>query len=174
VFIFIILAVAVVIAIVLIVLIEVVNPRRNYTDDRVLDDGSPSRGHNYFATDIEELQRLGCGLLIAMESDIESVVQTSDDALEIMASFERGIFGGTVVLHVLLAQSDSIYDHKKVDALKSHVRAERAAKGVLITNGVFSDSAYGVNEGPPIELLDGKRFCEELRNYGLSPASHRR
>ncbi len=48
------------------------------------------------------------------------------------------------------------------------VMAERANKGILMTTGHFTKSALAFAEGKPIELIDGIKMKELLRQYNLS------
>jgi restriction system protein len=48
--------------------------------------------------------------------------------------------------------------------------AGRGEKGLLITTGSFTRDAQAeaIRDGaPPVELIDGDRLCDLLREYGL-------
>ena len=59
----------------------------------------------------------------------------------------------------------------QVLALIDAVKGEGASKGVLITNGFFSDEAGTAAMGGPIELINGVRFRELLQRFALVPAA---
>jgi restriction system protein len=59
----------------------------------------------------------------------------------------------------------------QVLALIDAVKGEGASKGVLITNGFFSDEASTAAVGGPIELINGVRFRELLQRFALLPAA---
>jgi len=56
----------------------------------------------------------------------------------------------------------------QVLALLDAVKGEGASKGVLITNGFFSDEAGKAASGGPIELINGRRLMDLLQRYGLA------
>jgi len=52
------------------------------------------------------------------------------------------------------------------------VMSERANKGILMTTGHFTKSALAFAEGKPLELIDGTKMKDLLRQYNLSGANH--
>jgi restriction endonuclease Mrr len=59
----------------------------------------------------------------------------------------------------------------QVLALIDAVKGEGAGKGVLITNGFFSDEAGRAAVGAPIELINGLRFRALLQHFAVLPAA---
>ena len=52
------------------------------------------------------------------------------------------------------------------------VMSERANKGILMTTGHFTKSALAFAEGKPLELIDGTKMKDLLRQYNLSGGNH--
>jgi hypothetical protein len=91
--------------------------------------------------------------------------------LEVMASHAAPILGGQYVIHGELLQPGEAIEAVQVLALIDAVKGEGASKGVLITNGFFSDEASTAAVGGPIELINGVRFHDLLQRFALLPAA---
>jgi hypothetical protein len=91
--------------------------------------------------------------------------------LEVMAVHEAPIVGGRYVIHGELLQPGEVVEAVQVLALIDAVKGEGASKGVLITNGFFSDEASTAAAGGPVELINGVRFRELLQRFALLPAA---
>jgi hypothetical protein len=89
--------------------------------------------------------------------------------LEVMALHAVPIVGGQYVIHGELLQPGEAIEAVQVLALIDAVKGEGASKGVLITNGFFSDEASTVAVGGPIELINGIRLRELLQRFALLP-----
>jgi restriction endonuclease Mrr len=64
-------------------------------------------------------------------------------------------------------QAGEVVEAIQVLALSDAVKGEGASKGVLLTNGFFSDEAAKAAAGGPVELINGARFHELLTRYDL-------
>lgn len=92
--------------------------------------------------------------------------------IEVVAVSTDPLIGGTYIIQGVLAKEDEVVDASRVLALASAVKADQAAKGILITTGYFSEDAPQPLEGPPIELINGPRLLALVgRHEGGSSGS---
>jgi restriction system protein len=68
-------------------------------------------------------------------------------------------------VHGELLPAGEVVEAVQVLALIDAVKGEGASKGVLITNGFFSDEASKAASGGPIELINGVRFRDLLERF---------
>jgi hypothetical protein len=123
-----------------------------------------------FSLSLERFEWLCGRLLQALGLDIERSTTTGQRQLEVMAVNPAPVVGGHYVIHGELLQSGEIIEAVQVLALIDAVKGEGASKGVLLTNGFFSDEAGKVAAGGPIELINGVRFHALLERFGIPPA----
>jgi restriction system protein len=113
-----------------------------------------------------------CGrLLQELGLDVERSTTAGGRQLEVMAVHSAPIVGGRYIIHGELLQAGEVVEAVQVLALIDAVKGEGASKGVLITNGFFSDEAGTAAVGGPIELINGVRFSELLQRFALLPAA---
>lgn len=111
-----------------------------------------------------------CGrLLQELGLEIEHSTTAGGRQLEVMAINSAPIVGGQYVVHGELLQAGEVVEAVQVLTLIDAVKGEGASKGVLITNGFFSDEACTVAVGGPIELINGIRFRELLQQFAVLP-----
>jgi hypothetical protein len=91
--------------------------------------------------------------------------------IEVMAVNSAPIIGGRYIVHGELLQQGEVVEAVQVLALIDAVKGEGASKGVLVTNGFFSDEAGTAAVSGPIELINGLRFRELLQGFALLPAA---
>jgi hypothetical protein len=113
-----------------------------------------------------------CGrLLQELGLEIERSATAARQQVEVMAVNSAPIVGGRYVVHGELLQAGEVVEAVQVLALIDAVKGEGASKGVLMTNGFFSDEASTAAVGGPIELINGVRFRELLQHFALLPAA---
>jgi restriction system protein len=113
-----------------------------------------------------------CGrLLQELGLEVERSTTAGSRQLEVMAVNSAPIVGGQYVVHGELLQAGEVVEAVQVLTLIDAVKGEGASKGVLITNGFFSDEAGTAAVGGPIELINGVRFRELLQRFALLPAA---
>jgi restriction system protein len=113
-----------------------------------------------------------CGrLLQELGLAIERSTTAGRRQVEVMAVHSAPIVGGRYVVHGELLQAGEVVEAVEVLALIDAVKGEGASKGVLITNGFFSDEAGTAAVGGPIELINGVRFTELLQHFALLPTA---
>jgi restriction system protein len=114
-----------------------------------------------------------CGrLLQELGLEVERSTTAGSRHLEVMAVHSAPIIGGRYVIHGELLQTGEVVEAVQVLALIDAVKGEGASKGVLITNGFFSDEAGTAAVGGPIELINGVRFHELLQHFAVLPAAN--
>ena len=113
-----------------------------------------------------------CGRLLQdLGLEIERSTTVGRRQVEVMAVNSAPIIGGRYVVHGELLQAGEVVEAVQVLALIDAVKGEGASKGVLVTNGFFSDEAGTAAVGGPIELINGLRFRELLQGFALLPAA---
>jgi hypothetical protein len=123
-----------------------------------------------FSLSLERFEWLCGRLLQELGLDIERSTTAGQRQLEVMAVNPAPIVGGHYVIHGELLQAGEIIEAVQVLALIDAVKGEGASKGVLLTNGFFSDEAGKAAAGGPIELINGVRFQALLERFGILPA----
>jgi hypothetical protein len=101
---------------------------------------------------------------------INGPVRRHPQEIEISAVNPQPLIGGDVLVHCVLAQAGRPVDSSAVQSLASTVRADGAAKGILITNGYFAEEVGPLSEGPPIELVNAPRLQKLLEEHRISLA----
>jgi restriction system protein len=119
---------------------------------------------------LERFERLCGRLLQELGLDIERSTTAGRRQFEVMAVNSAPIVGGHYIVHGELLQPGEVVEAVQVLTLIDAVKGEGASKGVLITNGFFSDEAGTAAVGGPIELINGVRFRELLQHFALLPA----
>src|SRR5690606_3250619 len=110
-----------------------------------------------------------CGrLLRELGLDVERSTTVGRWQLEMVAVNPAPIVGGQFLVHGELLPTGEVVEAVQVLALLDAVKGEGASKGVLITNGFFSDEASKAASGGPIELVNGLRLRDLLERHGLA------
>jgi hypothetical protein len=117
-----------------------------------------------------QFEALCLRLLEALGLVISRPVQRRGQEIEISAINPQPIIGGDVLVHCVLANEARPVDMQAVQSLADTVKADGAAKGILITNGYFAEEVGKPSEGPPIELINATRFRKLLEDHQISLA----
>jgi restriction system protein len=117
---------------------------------------------------IERFEWACSRLLQALGLELERSTTVGRRQVEMLAVNPAPIVGGQFVVHGELLASGEVVEAVQVLALIDAVKGEAASKGVLITNGFFSDEAGKAAAGGPIELINGLRLTDLLRRYGVA------
>jgi hypothetical protein len=110
--------------------------------------------------DGHEFENLISKLLINMKFKVEQTKKTADGGIDIFAYNEEPVVGGKYI--VQCKRSSSPISESVVRDLYGVVTAERASKGILITNANFSSASTKFSENKPIELIDGYKLVNLL------------
>lgn len=87
--------------------------------------------------------------------------------IDITAVNTQPITGGSYIARCILIPPEQPIHSTQVIALGDAVRAENALKGIFITTGFFSEEVSKLTEGPPIELINGQRLRQMMREHRL-------
>jgi hypothetical protein len=131
-------------------------------------EGVNGAGAPLEALTIERFEWVCSRLLQALGLDVERSTTIGRRQLEMLAVNPAPIVGGQFVVHGELIAVGDVVEAVQVLALLDAVKGEGASKGVLITNGFFSDEAGKAASGGPIELINGRRLMDLLQRYGLA------
>ncbi len=100
-----------------------------------------------------------------MGFDVEQTKLSNDGGIDLILTNYQPIFSGKYIIQCK-RYSGSVGEPIIRD-LYGVVTSERANKGILITTGYFTNRAVAFAEGKQIELIDGVRFNELLKQYGF-------
>ena len=120
---------------------------------------------------LERFEWVCSRLLQELGLEIQRSTTAGSRQLEVLAVHPAPIVGGQYVIHGELLHIGEVVEAVQVLALMDAVKGEGASKGVLITNGFFSDEASTAAVGGPIELINGLRFRELLQHFALLPTA---
>lgn len=120
------------------------------------------------ALTFDEFKGLCVKLLEAMGLLFESPKPINEREFDISAVHPQPLLGGTYIVHCIYSIDGRPVPSTRVIALGDTVKAERASKGLCITNGYFAAEVGKYREGPPLELINAKRFRELLDEYHVS------
>jgi hypothetical protein len=116
---------------------------------------------------LPQFETLCLRLLEELGLVINGPVRRGAQELEISAVNPQPLIGGDVLVHCVLAQDARPVDSTAVVSLANTVKADGAAKGILITNGYFAEEVGPLSEGPPIELVNAQRFRKLLEEHQI-------
>lgn len=117
-----------------------------------------------------EFEKLISALLIKIGFDVTMTKQTADGGVDIIAYNNQPLIEGTYI--VQCKRWGSSIGEPIVRDLYGVVTAERASKGILITNSTYTNSAISFAQGKPIELIDGQKLINLLEKYDLLPKEY--
>lgn len=117
---------------------------------------------------LSQFEALCLRLLEELGLVINGPVRRREQEIEISALNPQPIIGGDILVHCVLAQGERPVDSHAVQSLANTVKADGAAKGILITNGYFAEEVGPLSEGPPIELINAQRFRKLLEENRIS------
>jgi restriction system protein len=118
---------------------------------------------------VERFEWLCSRLLQELGLEIERSTTAGRRQVEWLAVNPAPIIGGQYVVHGELLPAGEVVEAVQVLALLDAVKGEGASKGVLITNGFFSDEASKAAAGGPLELINGVRFRDLLQRFEVVP-----
>lgn len=129
------------------------------------DDGSPT-GQGVLPANPHDLPMLPenfnrsslehyCRKVIeALDLEFKSIDYHGQDEFQILARSEKLLLRGDVILGGQWCEKNTCIGSDVIISFSDMVKAERAMKGIFITNGFFSEEVMKLNEGANIELID--------------------
>ena len=116
----------------------------------------------------EQFERLCLRLVEQMGLSITDWRRNKQREIDITAVNAQPITGGSYIVRCVLIPPELPIQSTQVIALSSTVLAERALKGVFITTGFFTEEVLKLTEGPAIELINGQRLRQMMRDHKIS------
>ncbi|MFQ5895050.1 MAG: restriction endonuclease [Nitrospinota bacterium] len=115
----------------------------------------------------EEFEFLLQQLLEEMGLRVIESEWVNEREIDIRARNPQPLIGADYIVHGILVPEGEVVGSPRVIGLSDTVRAERAAKGILITTGFFSEETAKYQEGAPLELINLPRFKELLKQHHI-------
>ncbi len=115
----------------------------------------------------EEFRGLCLKLLEAMGLLFETPKPINEREFDVNAVHPQPLLGGTYIVHGIYSIDGRPVPSTRIIALADTVKAERASKGICITNGYFAAEVGKYKEGPPLELINAKRLKELMDEFGI-------
>jgi restriction endonuclease Mrr len=116
----------------------------------------------------EQFERLCFRLVEQIGLSITGCHRSTQREIDITAVNFQPITGGNYIVRCVLIPPETPIHSTQIIALSSTVLAERALKGIFITTGFFSEEVPKLTEGPPIELVNGQRLRQIMREHRIS------
>lgn len=116
----------------------------------------------------EQFERLCVRLLEQTGLSITGCHRDRHGEIDIIAVNPQPITGGSYIARCVLIPPETPISSTQIISLSSTVLAERALKGIFITTGYFSEEVSKLTEGPPIELINGQRLRQFMREHKIS------
>lgn len=113
----------------------------------------------------EQFGKACLNIIEGMKLEIESVNESEDSSLDIVAQNPTPITGGRYLVHCLSIDPKEVVASAEILELSNMVVQERYSKGIFMTTGRFTQDIPGIGELAPIEFIDGDAFGELLEKY---------
>ena len=111
----------------------------------------------------EQFQALVIDLLDALKLEVVHMTATSAE-IDIIVRSSEPLTGGRYLVHAVYDTPGDVVDQPAVVRLQDSVKADTAAKGILITPYTIATDGLG-NLEVPLELVDGKKLRGLIEKY---------
>lgn len=98
--------------------------------------------------------------------DFKSIDRHGHEEFHILARSEKLLMRGDVIVSGHWCKPDGCIGSDTVISFSDMVKAERAMKGIFVTNGFFSEEVMKLNEGANIELIDRNGMTALMHQMG--------
>lgn len=105
-----------------------------------------------------------CRQLLNQSGLIFRSIDYTEREFHILAACERLLLRGNLIVCGHLVKDATTVESSDVIGFSDMVKAERAMKGVYVTNGLFSEEVMKLNEGAVIELIDVTQLSRFMRD----------
>ena len=113
-----------------------------------------------------EFEKLCQSLLQKLGFEVETTKQSGDGGIDLIAYNRQPFYSGKYIIQC--KRYIGSVGEPVVRDLYGVVMAERANKGILITSGHFTASAYRFAKNKNLELMDGETLTTILANYNMT------
>lgn len=94
-------------------------------------------------------------------------IWADDNEIEIELVDETPVVGGRYLALGLFEPLHDLVGLHKVTGFLETIKAEGAARGIIVTTGYFSNEAIHAAEGEPVELVNVVSFLAYLKKFGI-------
>ena len=110
-----------------------------------------------------EFEQVCKKILENMGFDVETTKTTGDGGIDLIAYNHQPLLSGKYIIQC--KRYTGSVGEPVIRDLYGVITSERANKGILMTSGVFTKQAQVFAQGKPIELIDGVKLKELLKDY---------
>ncbi len=110
-----------------------------------------------------EFERVCKKILENMGFGVETTKTTGDGGIDLIAYNHQPLLSGKYIIQC--KRYTGSVGEPVIRDLYGVITSERANKGILMTSGVFTKQAQVFAQGKPIELIDGVKLRELLKDY---------
>ena len=119
----------------------------------------------------QDFEHLISALLSRMGFQTEMTKTSGDGGIDIVAAFDRPIFGGRYLFQCKRFAPDNFVGAPTVRDFFGAVMAERAVKGIFVTTSDFTSQAQEFAQKAGVELINSHELSKLLTEYGLMNGS---
>lgn len=119
----------------------------------------------------QDFEHLITALLSRMGFQAEMTKTSGDGGIDIVAAFDRPIFGGWYLFQCKRFAPDNLVGAPTVRDFFGAVMAERAVKGIFVTTSDFTSQAQEFAQKAGVELINSHELSKLLTEYGLMNGS---
>jgi restriction system protein len=94
----------------------------------------------------------------------EATLTSTRDAVEVIAYWPQELIGGKYILNFSRSLARTPIESRAIREFKEAVYEERALKGIYVTTSFFSHEAREIADHYGVELVDGERLIQILRD----------
>jgi hypothetical protein len=123
----------------------------------------PQREKPLSAIALSEFQALAQGLLSQLGFDVAKVKKIPGGTLQIMADFRHPVLGGNFMVLARQYPENAQVHADLVRELDELAREEGCKRGIYLVTGQFTEEAKNSARKMAVDLIDGQRFKELLR-----------
>ena len=116
---------------------------------------------------LESLENFCRKIVENLGLEFKSIDRHGHHEFHILARSEKLLLRGDVVISGHWCEPNACIGSDTVISFSDMVKAERAMKGIFVTNGFFSEEVMKLNEGANIELIDRHGMMSLIHQMGL-------
>jgi len=134
------------------------------TNDSQADEENSAENLKRFSQfPLEDLQVFCHKLIHHFGLTYQHQEQFSENEFYILTTYDKPLVRGNIIICGHLAHRSPVINSDEIIGFSDMIKAERAMKGVFLTNGLFSEEVMKLNEGASIELIDVNQLCHLMK-----------
>jgi Holliday junction resolvasome RuvABC ATP-dependent DNA helicase subunit len=131
------------------------------------DNTAPNGTYDLQSLSGQDFEHLITALLFRMGFHAETTKTSGDGGIDIVAAFDKPIFGGRYLFQCKRFAPDNLVGAPTVRDFYGAVMAERAVKGIFVTTSDFTMQAREFAQKAGVELIDSTQLHKLLNENGL-------